>query len=90
MAMEGIIAKGKEIFTSTCAGCHAGGQNFSKGDKTLQKDDLERFVGLDQAKVEKFFKGSFVHSRVVGSKLIDQEVTDVVTYVIDQAANEKW
>ena len=43
MAIEGDITKGKEIFTSTCAGCHLGGQNFVKQQKTLQKDALEEF-----------------------------------------------
>lgn len=91
MAIEGDIAKGKEIFNSSmsCAGCHAGGQNFVKEKKTLQKDALEKFVGLDEEKVEAFFKGSLAH-KGVGGKFSDQEVTDVVTYVIDQAKNEKW
>lgn len=91
MAIEGDITKGKEIFTSTCAGCHLGGQNFVKQQKTLQKDALEKFVGLDEEKVEKFFKGSFVHKVIVGDKkLSDDDITDVVTFVVDQATNEKW
>ena len=88
-AAAGDVAKGKEVFTSTCAGCHAGGQNFVKEKKTLQKEALEKFVGLDEEKVETFFKGSFVH-KVVGGKLADQEITDVVTYIVDQAKNKKW
>ncbi|KAL7537741.1 hypothetical protein ACHAXR_008026 [Thalassiosira sp. AJA248-18] len=92
MAVGGDIAKGQEIFNSanSCAGCHRGGQNFVKEKKTLQKDALEKFVGLDEEKVEAFFKGSFVHKSQFGSKLSDQDVTDVVTFVVDQAINEKW
>lgn len=89
MAVGGDIAKGKEVFTSTCAGCHAGGQNFVNENKTLQKEALEKFVGLDEDKVEAFFKGSFRH-KVVGGQLADQDITDVVTYVVDQAKNENW
>ena len=59
--------------------------------KTLQKDALEKFVGLDEEKVETFFKGSFVHKVIVGDKkLSDEDITDVVTFVVDQATNEKW
>eukprot|EP00584_Thalassiosira_punctigera_P017339 CAMPEP_0172575300 /NCGR_PEP_ID=MMETSP1067-20121228/137142_1 /TAXON_ID=265564 ORGANISM="Thalassiosira punctigera, Strain Tpunct2005C2" /NCGR_SAMPLE_ID=MMETSP1067 /ASSEMBLY_ACC=CAM_ASM_000444 /LENGTH=157 /DNA_ID=CAMNT_0013367949 /DNA_START=88 /DNA_END=561 /DNA_ORIENTATION=+ len=90
LAMEGNVAKGSEIFTSTCAGCHRGGQNFVKEKKTLQRDALEKFVGLDEEKVEAFFKGSFVHKVQAGGKLTDQEITDVVTYVVDQAKYDKW
>mmetsp|Transcript_8986 Transcript_8986/g.20271 ORF Transcript_8986/g.20271 Transcript_8986/m.20271 type:complete len:157 (+) Transcript_8986:158-628(+) len=89
IASEGDITKGKEIFTSTCAGCHAGGQNFIKEKKTLQKEALEKYVGLDNEKVEAFFKGSLRH-KVIGGAFDDQEITDVVTYVVDQAINDKW
>lgn len=88
-ASAGDITKGNEVFTSNCIGCHRGGQNFVKEQKTLQKDALEKYVGLDTNKVTKFFKDSFVH-KVVGGKLTDEEVNDVVTYVVDQAVGEKW
>jgi len=90
VATEGDITKGQEIFTSTCAGCHRGGQNFVKEKKTLQKDALAKFVGLDQDKVETFFRGSLVHRVGPVGQLQDDEVVDVITYVVDQAVNEKW
>lgn len=65
-------------------------QNFVKAKKTLQKDALEKFVGLDEVKVEAFFRGSVVHKLNFEGKLADQDITDVVTYVVDQAKNEKW
>lgn len=89
----GSVPKGQQIFTSTCAGCHGGGQNFVKANKTLQKDALTKFVGgTDQEKVEGFFRGSMVHMKnpTIGGKLNDGEITDVVSYVVDQATNEKW
>lgn len=88
-ANAGDITKGSEVFTANCIGCHRGGQNFVKEQKTLQKDALEKYVGLDEVKVTKFFKGSFVH-KVVGGKLTEDEVGDVVSYVVDQAKGEKW
>lgn len=88
-AHAGDIAKGKEVFTANCVGCHRGGQNFVKEQKTLQRDALEKYVGMDEEKVTKFFKDSFVH-KVVGGKLTDDEVADVVSYVVDQASGQKW
>ena len=35
-------AKGEAIFTSNCAGCHAGGKNFMSPHKSLSKEDLEK------------------------------------------------
>ena len=92
MAAEGNIASGKEIFTSTCGGCHAGGQNFAKPNKTLQKEAIEKYVGsLDEDKVEDYFRKQFVHKVIVKDKdLQDQQITDAITYVVDQATNEKW
>jgi cytochrome c6 len=88
-AHAGDIAKGNEVFTANCVGCHRGGQNFVKEQKTLQRDALEKYVGMDEEKVTKFFKESFVH-KVVGGKLTDDEVADVVSYVVDQASGQKW
>lgn len=90
-AVTGDITKGSRIFTSTCAGCHAGGNNFVKENKTLKKDALERFVGLDEAKITEFFKKSFVHQiQVGGGKLSEEDVADVISYVVSQAVDEKW
>ncbi len=35
-------AKGEVVFTSNCAGCHAGGKNFMSPHKSLSKEDLEK------------------------------------------------
>lgn len=92
MAVEGNIASGKEVFTSTCGGCHAGGQNFAKPNKTLQKEAIEKYVGsLSEDKVEDYFRKQFVHKVIMKDKdLQDQQITDAITYVVDQATNEKW
>ncbi len=34
--------KGEALFTSNCAGCHAGGKNFMSPHKSLSKEDLEK------------------------------------------------
>ncbi|KAL7449843.1 hypothetical protein ACHAWC_001856 [Mediolabrus comicus] len=87
----GDITKGSQIFTSTCAGCHAGGNNFIKEKKTLKKDALEKFVGLDEIKMTDFFKNSFVHKGPAGGgKMSDDEIADVMSYVLSQAVDDKW
>jgi cytochrome c6 len=90
-ATAGDITKGSQIFKSTCAGCHAGGNNFIKEKKTLKKDALEKFVGLDETKITEFFKKSFVHqNQAGGGKMSDEDVADVISYVITQAVDDKW
>mmetsp|Transcript_5966 Transcript_5966/g.10242 ORF Transcript_5966/g.10242 Transcript_5966/m.10242 type:complete len:173 (-) Transcript_5966:115-633(-) len=89
------IAHGGEIFSANCAGCHAGGMNFVKEKRTLKRDALEKFVGLDQPSVEKFFTESMRHKtlafpRMPGGKLSEVDITDVTSFVVDQAVNDKW
>lgn len=87
----GDITKGSQIFTSTCAGCHAGGNNFIKEKKTLKKDALEKFVGLDETTITEFFKKSFVHqNQAGGAKMSDEDIADVISYVVTQAVDDKW
>ena len=89
--IAGDITKGSQIFTSTCAGCHAGGNNFIKEKKTLKKDALEKFVGLDETKMTEFFKKSFVHKGPAGGgTMSDEAIADVMSYVFSQAVNDKW
>ncbi|MCX7084417.1 MAG: c-type cytochrome [Methylococcales bacterium] len=42
VAVAADVAKGEEIFTANCAGCHAGGKNFMSPHKSLSKEDLEK------------------------------------------------
>ena len=89
--IAGDITKGSQIFTPTCAGCHAGGNNFIKEKKTLKKDALEKFVGLDETKMTDFFKNSFVHKGPAGGgTMSDEVIADVMSYVLSQAVNDKW
>eukprot|EP00553_Chaetoceros_curvisetus_P001740 CAMPEP_0204613852 /NCGR_PEP_ID=MMETSP0717-20131115/1773_1 /ASSEMBLY_ACC=CAM_ASM_000666 /TAXON_ID=230516 /ORGANISM="Chaetoceros curvisetus" /LENGTH=113 /DNA_ID=CAMNT_0051626415 /DNA_START=16 /DNA_END=354 /DNA_ORIENTATION=- len=93
------IARGNEIFTGNCAGCHAGGMNFIKEKKTLKKDALAKFVSptLDTDEVNAWLQKSGQHQRTVflkapsgNGKLTDDDWSDVTSYVVDQAGGEKW
>ena len=88
-AIEGDIGRGQVLFSASCNGCHAGGQNFIKEKKNLKKDALEKFVGLDEESIQTFFKGSSQHKRI-GVKFTDQEIADASAFVVDQAKGDKW
>ena len=89
------VAQGGEIFVANCASCHAGGMNFIKEKRTLKRDALEKFVGLDQPSVQKFVTESARHKTLVfprapGGKLSETDYSDVTSFIVDQAVNDKW
>ena len=87
-AAESIV-HGRELFQANCAGCHAGGQNFVKEKKTLQKEALEKFQSLEKEKLQKFVETGMPH-RLLPLKFDSSDYSDVVDYVLDQALNDKW
>jgi len=94
-SIGGNLEQGQELFTNNCASCHAGGMNVMKEKKTLRKDALEKFVGLDEEKVKAFVQESGQHKRLIfpkvpGGKFTDDAYADVVTYIVDQATGDKW
>jgi cytochrome c6 len=93
------VARGSEIFTGNCAGCHAGGMNFIKEKKNLKKDALERFVSpsLDGDEVKDWVMKSGQHQRLIflkapsgNGKLADADFADVTAFIVDQAVGDKW
>jgi mono/diheme cytochrome c family protein len=89
----GDIVAGSKIFAGNCAGCHAGRQNMIFQERTLQKDALEKNLGsLDKEDIKGFVKNSLVHcdAFILGSKLSDKDFENIVSYVVDQAAAERW
>lgn len=92
-ARAGDVAAGSKVFSGNCAACHAGGQNMIVREKTLQKDALEKNIGsLDEKDIKDFVQNSVVHrgAFILGSKLSDKDFENVVSYVVDQAAGERW
>lgn len=83
------VLKGKEIFAANCNGCHNGGNNSIATSKTLKKDALEKYVALDEDKLETWWRQSF-HKGSIASKITDEGISDVLGYVVDQARNDKW
>lgn len=57
----------------------------------MKKEALEKYVGLDETKIAEFFKKSFVHqNQAGGGKMSEEDVADVISYVVTQAVNDKW
>lgn len=83
--------QGKVLFDANCAGCHAGGLNFVAERKTLKRDALESDVGLDPLVVQKFVQSKLPHKLLPFHQLFtDEDYSDVVSYVLDQALNDRW
>jgi len=98
-AAEINVARGSEIFTGNCAGCHAGGMNFIKEKKNLKQEALAKFVSpsLDRDEVKDWVMKSGQHQRLVflkapsaNGKLTDADFADVTAFIVDQAAGDKW
>lgn len=93
------VLRGGEIFTGNCAGCHAGGMNFVKENKNLKRAALEKFVSpsMDKDEIQQWVQNSGQHKKLVffkapsgNGKLTDNDYSDVISYVVDQAVGEKW
>lgn len=71
------IAKGSEIFTGNCAGCHGGGMNFVKPNKDLKKETLQKFVSgsLDKDEVKEWVMKSGQHSRMVSENTLHKKAS---------------
>jgi cytochrome c6 len=89
-AWSADVAKGAALFQANCAGCHAGGQNFVKEKKTLQKEALEKYLGTtDPIRIQSFVQNEMPH-KLLPLKMDEMDYLDVASYVSDQALERKW
>lgn len=89
----GDVSQGIHIFQKTCASCHVGGNNAIAKERTLRKDALESFIGLENEKsISSFIQESRLHRGALAfrGKLTDKDIADVSAYVYQQAVEEKW
>jgi cytochrome c6 len=86
------IANGSKLFQANCASCHANGMNFVSEKKTLKKDALEKYrKTTDEASIQDFVQKGMPHRFMPFSNVLsDSDYKDVVSYVLDQALNDKW
>ncbi|MGV2830107.1 cytochrome c6 PetJ [Myxosarcina sp. GI1(2024)] len=88
-ALAGDASNGAKVFSANCAACHAGGKNVIQGNKTLKKDDLEKY-GMNSlaAITNQIYNGKNAMPAFRG-RLKDQQIEDVATYVLTKA-EEGW
>ena len=83
---------GAEVFNNNCAACHTGGNNVIDSQKTLRKEDLEKYLAggynID-AIVTQVTNGKNGMPAWAG-RLSEDEIQAVAAYVYDQAQGEKW
>mmetsp|Transcript_51510 Transcript_51510/g.78206 ORF Transcript_51510/g.78206 Transcript_51510/m.78206 type:complete len:155 (-) Transcript_51510:45-509(-) len=86
------ITNGSKLFQANCAGCHANGMNFVSEKKTLKKDAIEKYrKTTDEAAIQDFVQKGMPHRFMPFSNdFSDSDYKDVVSYVLDQALNDKW
>ena len=83
--LAGDAASGSKIFSANCAACHAGGRNVIQGEKTLQKDALEKYeMNSIDAITYQVNNGKNAMPAFKG-RLTDAQIDDVATYVLSQS-----
>jgi len=89
-ALAGDAAKGAKIFSANCASCHAGGKNLVQANKSLKKDDLDKY-GMNslEAIVNQVTKGKRAMP-AFKSRLTPDKIEDVATYVLEEANEKDW
>jgi cytochrome c6 len=87
-----VLVRGARLFEANCAGCHRGGMNFIKEQKTLKKEAMDKFLSTtDQDKVLSFLTDKMPHSMLPFKKTFsEQDYFDTTSYVLDQALGDKW
>lgn len=83
----GDVGRGEQIFRMNCAVCHAGGQNVIIPYKSLQKDDLEKYLegGMSEGSVIGQVQNGKNAMPAFGGRLGDDDIESVASYVIASA-----
>ena len=90
-AADGI--KGEALFRANCSSCHKGGSNAIAKERTLNKEALEKFLGLESKDdISNFVRNSNVHrgALVFSGRMTADDYDDVAAYIYSQAVDGKW
>lgn len=79
------LDQGKKIFTGNCAQCHMRGLNVVVRNKTLQKDDLEKYSMYAQEAIVSQVTNGKNAMPAFGRRLTAEQIENVAAYVMDQA-----
>jgi cytochrome c6 len=89
IAQAANIKQGEQIFNAICSACHARGGNVIMGNKTLNKEALEKY-GMDSADkiISQINNGKNAMPAFQG-RLKPQEIQNVTAYVL-MKAEQGW
>jgi cytochrome c6 len=84
-AIAADLDAGKRIFSANCAACHAGGNNVVAREKNLKKEALEQFAMNNLEAIQTQVTKGKGMMPAFGNKLSADDITNVASYVLDQA-----
>lgn len=79
------VTHGKQVFSSNCAACHAGGKNVINGAKTLNLEDLEKYEMASIEAIKTQVTNGKMAMPAFAGRLTDEDIDDVANYVLSQA-----
>ncbi len=83
------VQNGAKVFSTNCASCHAGGQNLVKANKSLKKEDLQKYgMNSVQAIIAQVTNGKNAMPSF-RARLKPEQIEDVAAYVLEQA-DKDW
>lgn len=84
-ALAADAEKGAKIFSANCASCHAGGKNLVQANKSLKKEDLDKY-GMNSAEaiIAQVTNGKNAMPSFK-ARLKPEQIEDVAAYVLGQA-----
>ncbi len=83
------VAGGKQVFNANCAACHMGGRNAVNPQKTLKKEDLEKYGMYDSAAIITQVTNGKSAMPAFGNKLTPEQIESVAAYVLAKA-DDGW
>lgn len=79
---------GAKIFETHCAGCHINGGNIIRRGKTLKQKALKKY-GMDSLEaIANIVSNGKNNMSAYKDRLSEQQIQDVSTYVLEQAAKD--
>jgi cytochrome c6 len=78
---------GAKIFNIQCAGCHLNGGNIIRRNKTLKLKALQRNNVDSLDKIIALVNNGKGNMSAFKERLTSQEIENVATYILEQAAN---
>lgn len=84
-ALAADTAAGAQVFTANCNACHLGGRNVVNPQKTLQKEDLEKFNKYSLEAIKTQVTNGAGAMPAFKGRLSDAQIENVAAYVLEQA-----